>query len=568
MCATVRPYSAATGLPKKTKSLCPECGKTLEATVYEKDGKVFMDKECPEHGKFSDIYWSDAKKYLQAEKYAKDGTGLFNPMDETLNGENVNIVINGEKINMLSPTALANIDLTNRCNMQCPICFASANQAGYVYEPDFETICKMLDTLRNEKPIPCTAVQFSGGEPTVYPQLIEVIRAAKERKFAQVQIATNGIVFAKHYDKLKECAEAGLNTIYLQFDGLDDKIMMRSRGRPMVKVKMDVINNCLKLKEETGHSPSIVLVVTTVRGMNDQAIGDILKFAIKYRKVIRGVNFQPVAFTGRMTREEVAEGRITLTDVAKAVNEQTGYTNMDDWYPVPTVSGISNYASIILGENKITFPTHPHCGLATYLFIDENDNVYPMPEFIDVDKFVAGLEEIAAKAEKATFKKLTALKVRKLLLSCAKEENMPPGMTKNNLISALISIMSKKSKESLAKFSWGMLYVGAMHFQDSFDYDFERVRRCSIHYVTPDCKVIPFCAYNSGIEMRVETEKKFSMPIEEWKQKHKEEAKQLAQALIVPKDVPVMQVDSKGETLSSEEMAEDLDATAAAEKKE
>ena len=177
MCATVKPYSAATGLPKKTKSICPECGKILEATIFEKDGKVFMEKECPEHGKFCDVYWSDAAKYLEAEKYAKDGTGLKNSMDENLkDGENVNVVIDGEKVEMLSPTALANIDLTNRCNMNCPICFANANDAGYVYEPDFDTVCKMLDALRGEQPIKCTAVQFSGGEPTVYPRLVDVIK--------------------------------------------------------------------------------------------------------------------------------------------------------------------------------------------------------------------------------------------------------------------------------------------------------------------------------------------------------------------------------------------------------
>ncbi len=537
MSATVKPYSAAVGLPKKTQSICPECGKLLEANVFEKYGKVYMEKDCPEHGHFCDLYWSDAKKYLQAEKYAKDGTGLRNPMDKSLkDGENVHIVIDGERIDMMSPTALANIDLTNRCNMKCPICFANANDAGYVYEPDFETVCKMLDALRSEEPIKCTAVQFSGGEPTVYPRLVDVIKAAKERGFAQVQIATNGIEFCNHYDKLKACAQAGLNTIYLQFDGLNDDIYRRSRGRWMMKVKEGVIANCMKLREETGHSPSIVLVVTTVRGLNDDEIGDILKFAIKHREVVRGVNYQPVAFTGRVTHEEVDKGRITLTDVAKAINDETGFTTMDDWYPVPTVAGISNYASIILGQNKITFPTHPHCGLATYLFIDDKDNVMPMPRMIDVDRFVKGMDEISHKAETAAFKKLTVLKVRKLLLNCINEAGLPEGMTKNDLINALVSIMSKKSKAALAKFSWGAMYVGAMHFQDSYNYDVERVRRCSIHYVTPDCKIIPFCAYNSGIEMRVETEKKFSVPLAEWKEKHKEEAKQLAEALIVPKD--------------------------------
>lgn len=218
---------------------------------------------------------------------------------------------------------------------------------------------------------------------------------------------------------------------------------------------------------------------------------------------------------------------------------------MSDWYGVPTVAGISNYASIILGHDKITFPTHPHCGLATYLFIDDEDNVYPMPQFIDVKRFVKGLDEIAAKAERATFKKLTALKVKKLLEECMMEDKMPPGMTRKTLISALLSIMSKKSKSSLAKFSWGMMYVGAMHFQDSYNYDFERVKRCSIHYVTPDCRIIPFCAYNSGMEARKEIEAKFSVPLAEWKEKNKAAAAELENALIVPKDEPVLNLSEK-----------------------
>ena len=150
------------GLPKDTKSLCPECKKVVPATIYESDGKVLMDKICPEHGKVTDIYWSDVELYLKAEKFAYDTTGVSNALiqDATSCPENCGLC------NLhTSHTVLANLDLTNRCNMNCPICFANANQAGYVYEPTFEEVVKMLETLRAEKPVPCTAIQFSGGEP-------------------------------------------------------------------------------------------------------------------------------------------------------------------------------------------------------------------------------------------------------------------------------------------------------------------------------------------------------------------------------------------------------------------
>ncbi len=539
MTTTSRDYSSATGLPKKTKSLCPECGKVLDAELFAKDGKVYMAKECPEHGKFSDVYWSDADYYLKAEKFAHDGIGLRNPCDKTLKeGDDnaVHIVIDGNRIDMLSATALANIDLTNRCNMNCPICFANANQQGYVYEPSFEQVHDMLVTLRSEEPIKCTAVQFAGGEPTVYDRFVDVLADAKSLNFAQIQVATNGIKFAQDYEFLKASKLAGLNTIYLQFDTLRDETYMRSRGRKMLDVKMKVLENCRKLNEEGLHSPSIVLVPVIVTGMNDDEVGDIIKFAFDNADIIRGVNFQPVAFTGRVTQEEVSTGRFTLTDLIRCVDEQTGYATKDDWYPVPVVAPISKFASAFLGENKVTFTTHPHCGIATYIFQDEKGNAVPFPRFVDIERFSSELDKIADKVDQAKFKKLYAIKLIKLLNSCVDESKMPEGLTKKKFVEMISSVMGHKSKEALASFSWKMMLIAGMHFQDSYNYDIERVRRCCIHYVTPDCRVIPFCAYNSGPEFRRAVEDQFSVPLEEWKKSHQKQAKELEEALIVPKD--------------------------------
>ncbi len=538
MTITATEYAIKKGLPKKTQSICPECGKILEATIFEKDGKVYMDKSCPEHGNFCDVYWSDAEMYLRAEKYAYDGVGLHNAMDRTINDndDTVHIVIDGQRIDMLSCSAIANVDLTNRCNMNCPICFANANDQGYVLEPSFEEVHEMLVALRSEKPIKCTAVQFAGGEPTVHPRFVDIVRDAKQLGFAQVQVATNGIDFAKRYEFLKASKEAGLNTIYLSFDGVSDDVYVRARGRKMFNVKLQVLENCRRLIKDGLKSPSIVLVPTVVMGMNDHQIGDIIKFAFENSDVIRGVNFQPVAFTGRVTQEEVSEGRFTLPDLVNRVNEQTGFATKDDWYPVPVVAPISKFASIILGQNKVTFTTHPHCGIATYLFQDDKGNVVPFPRFVDVARFSAGLNEIADKAENARFKKLYVAKLIKLLNSCVDESKMPEGLTKKKFVMLIKDVMSDKSKDTLAAFSWKMMLVAGMHFQDSYNYDVERVRRCGVHYITPDLQIIPFCAYNSGPEFRKEVESRLAVPLAEWREKHKEEAKKLAEALIIPED--------------------------------
>jgi uncharacterized radical SAM superfamily Fe-S cluster-containing enzyme len=516
---TARDYSVPKGLPKKTTSICPECKNLIEATLSEKDGKVCIDKVCPEHGSFSDIYWSDSELFLKAEKFAYDGVGLKNPMDKLSEGKQVNVTIGGKPFQMLTCTALANIDLTNRCNMRCPICFANANQAGYVYEPDFDTVVDMLTMLRKEEPIKCTAVQFSGGEPTIYPRFVDVIRKAKELGFAQAQVATNGIEFAKNFELLKASQEAGLNTIYLSFDGVTDDIYLQARDRKMFDIKLKVLENLRKLEKP----PSVVLVPTIVRGVNDHQIGDIIKFAMENSDLIRAVNFQPVAFTGRITREELSKGRFTLPDLIKAEIAQTGYTTKDDWYPVPVVAPISKLASILLGENKVTFTTHPHCGIATYLFQDDKGKVIPMTRFIDAAKLSKGANTIAEEARTAKFKKFKVFKLLRLVDECIIEENLPEGMTKKKFKKFMKAIMSDKSKETLAEFSWKMMMLGGMHFQDNYNYDVERVRRCGVHYATPDLKVIPFCAYNGGPEYRAEIEKKFSVPLEEWKKRHGDE---------------------------------------------
>jgi hypothetical protein len=216
--------------------------------------------------------------------------------------------------------------------------------------------------------------------------------------------------------------------------------------------------------------------------------------------------------------------------------EQTGYTDPEDWFPVPVVSPISNFASELLGERKVTFTAHPHCGLATYLFQGEDGAITPLPKFIDVLAFSDGLEKISIKMSESRFKKTKALKVVKLLNKCVNEDNMPPGLTKKKFVGVLSGIMRNKSKQTLADFSWRMMYIGGMHFQDSFNYDVARTERCAIHYITPGLKVIPFCAYNGGPEYREKVEAEFSIPLAEWKVKNKEEAKALEEAMIVPDD--------------------------------
>ena len=251
-----------------------------------------------------------------------------------------------------SHTALAIIDVTNRCNLTCPVCFANAAAAGYVYEPTKEQITGMLENLRANKPVPATALQFSGGEPTIRKDLFDFVRKAKELGFSHVEINTNGLRISQSVDYCRQLKEAGVSTIYLQFDGLTPDVYKFIRGVDLLDIKMKAIENLRQAGID-----SIVLVVTLVKGVNDNQLGDIINFAAKNFDVVRCINVQPVSLCGRLPQEEREKMRITIPDFMKAVEEQTnGAIKVSDFYPVPTV--VSSFKSGRCTKRQAIFRVH------------------------------------------------------------------------------------------------------------------------------------------------------------------------------------------------------------------
>jgi uncharacterized radical SAM superfamily Fe-S cluster-containing enzyme len=502
------------GLPRRTGSLCPECLKIVPATLYIDDGALMMKKACKEHGDFTEVCWSDAEMYLKAENWAFDGVGIANP-------QIVDAKVCPYECGLCnlhySNTALCNIDLTNRCNLKCPICFANANAAGYVFEPTYEQIVYEFAVLRAQRPIPVNAIQFAGGEPTIYPKFVEVVRAASEMGFAQIQVATNGIRFATEDGFLESAVEAGLHTLYLQFDGLREENYIKARGRPLMDIKLRVIE---RVRAMGPNRPSVVLVPTMVNSFNDDQVGEILNFAIRNSDVIKGVNYQPVSLTGRIPDEDRRKLRYTLSDLAYDLEEQTGYLARDDWYPVPFVAPISELVSVLTGSAKTAFTSHPACGLASYLFLEKGKEPVPITRFVDVEGLMEDMWILARETKEKRIKFTSKIKALSLLKKHFKDDEAPDGMGLSKMLKVLNNMFTKGDKKGVSQFSWSTMYVGGMHFQDNYNYDIERVKRCVIHYATPDGKVIPFCAYNTGPNFREEVEKKFAVTIEDWRKRN------------------------------------------------
>ncbi len=499
----------AKGLPKVTQSLCPECTALVEALIFEENDKVMMEKTCAEHGYFKDTVFSDARLYLKLEQFHfGDNQGVSNPAipEATRCPEQCGLCSMHT-----SHTVLANLDLTNRCNLTCPVCFANANAAGYVYEPDFEQVRKMLQALRDEAPVAGRIVQFSGGEPTIHPRFHDVCALARDMGFSHVQAATNGILLAEE-GFARKAKENGLTTIYLQFDGISDDVYLRTRGKPLLEQKLKCVENCRKF------GIKICLVPTIVRGVNDQQVGDIVHFALQNVDTVSAISFQPVTFTGRINRRDLERKRYTMADLVHAVEEQTGLTDAyHDWFPLACVAPFSRLIAAFRGEEIPTLSCHPHCSLGTYLFVRQSTGqTVPVTRFMDIGGMMQDMDELSRKTSAARIKVFNKVKAWNVLRRNFRADKAPPDLTFSRFLNTLQGFTDKRlGREGMdGKFSYRTLLIAGMHFMDSYNYDVERVKRCVIHYAAPNGLIYPFCAYNSGPCFREKIEKKYSVPIE------------------------------------------------------
>ncbi|NJD78286.1 MAG: radical SAM protein [Candidatus Methanoperedens sp.] len=488
---------------RTTKSLCPECLAVIDASILEEDGKMMIEKTCSKHGSFKDIYWSNADQFTRFEHYWHDGTGVTNP----------NVSIDGDCPSScgLCPshkttTILANIDVTNRCNQSCPVCFANASSSGYLYEPSLSQISAMMHMLRTQKPVPCPAIQFAGGEPTMREDISEIIKMAKSFKFTQIQMATNGIKLGKNPELCKELLEAGLGTVYLQFDGVTGEPYRIFRGCNTLPIKLKAIENC-----RAAGIRSVTLVPTLAKGVNDHQVGDIIRFATNNVDIVKGINFQPISFAGRINKEERLKKRMTIPYLFKLIEEQThGELTAKDFYPVPFIVPISHFITAEKGFPNVEFTVHPHCGTGTYIYV-ENGKIIPITRFIDVEGLLEHIDELALSDDKWLGKSLNKIKrISSLISSLPKYIDLEKAPKSVDVKKLFIDVLGG-TEEAIREFHHHTLFIGAMHFMDLYNMDLERIKRCGVHYATPDGRLIPFCTYNTI--HRVAVEKKFAMPL-------------------------------------------------------
>ena len=522
------------GFPRQTDSLCPDCVKEtrqaildgrkdwrdlmhekvgeIKAKIIERDGQIWMVKDCPQHGHFEDLMAVDAKflKWIESQFPGRD---IPAHNDEDLHKHGSSSVRYGRG-------SVLTVDLTNRCNMMCDPCFMDANQVGYVHELTWDEIKEILDNALKVKPRRQMSVQFSGGEPTLSPHFIKAIAYAKKLGYNSVQAATNGIEFAKSKEFCRKAFEAGLRYAYLQFDGVGNDANSHRQVGNLFDVKLRAIENM----HEAGIE--IVPVVTIVNGVNNDQVGAVVKLAMENPKKISFVSFQPVSFTGRdedITPERRLKQRYTLSNLAKDVSQQVGKIEpCRDWFPISTVSTFADFADLIHGPQAqwgtLSCGCHPNCGVGTALMVNRETKEWePVPRFLNVPGLIADLRKITDAARNRHFSVfLMALAVLKnynplkappslKLKDIYKEFDMTLGISGASRAKKLYgSVGADRTYQDVAKRRsnrWNLLFVAGMWFQDLFNYDFRRTEMCIIPYATQHGE-ISFCAYNTGVGWR------------------------------------------------------------------
>lgn len=438
-----------------TESVCPVCLRRIAAERVAEGDDVFLVKRCPEHGEFRTVVWRGLTSYHRwLERGSRAATP---PVAETAVRQGCPYDC-GLCPEHRQHSCCVLLEVTQRCNLRCPVCFASAGSEGC--DPSLDAIDAWVECLRAHGS--AVNIQLSGGEPTVRDDLPAIVERIRTRGFGFVQVNTNGIRLAKEAGYARRLADAGLDCAFLQFDGVSDATYQRIRGARLLEIKRQAIRNCA----EAGLA--VVLVPTLVPGVNVGEIGAIVDFALARVPAVRAVHFQPISYFGRYPVAPGDAQRITLPEVMAEIERQTaGRIRVDDFGPGTSEHALCSF----VGKFEIDRAGRLRSAQRTGGCCDAAPESKP-----------------ACGCGKPSDDDAPASR-RVVAMRWAANARQPKVATSLNGgdVSSFDAFLAARGQT----FS-----ISGMAFQDAWTLDLERLRECFIHVVSADRRVIPFCAYN------------------------------------------------------------------------
>jgi uncharacterized radical SAM superfamily Fe-S cluster-containing enzyme len=437
----------------QTMSLCETCLQLVHAKVLIEGDDVFYLKRCPQHGTQKTLVSTDAAYFRSCKDFIKPGDLPLRYQSRTEHGcpYDCGLCPDHEQ-----HSCLALVEITDACNLACPVCFADSSPRRNRYRSLAE-VDAMLETLVASEGQP-DLVQISGGEPTIHPQIIDILRLAKSKPIRHLMLNTNGVRIATDKAFVAELAELKRGfEVYLQFDSLRRDALENLRGADLRHVRAQALANL----EAAGISTTLVCVMK--KGLNDGEVGAIIRHALGY-KCVRGITFQPVQDAGRNLNFDKNRDRLLLTDIRRAVAEQAGEVfAADDIIPLPC-----NPDSIAIGYG-----------------LRSGDRVTP------ITRLIPKADLLAAAPNTMSFERYPELKNRVFdLLSLASS-----GERTKTVLGDLLCCLPQV--EVPAELGYDKVFrVVIVQFLDKYNFCVATVKRSCIHFVTPQGKIIPFDTYN------------------------------------------------------------------------
>ena len=446
-------------------SLCPVCFQSLLAHKTIKHGDVYIEKACAEHGYFESLVWHGAKHYIDFGKNAEHAPrNLEAPAVDALCPGSCGLCNEHE-----GDACIAVIEITQRCDLACPVCFASAGQPGTgqtaCEDVSFELVCHMIDAAVARPVVP--AVQLSGGEPSLHPDILRIVAYAKSAGVTNLMLNTNGLRLAQSAEFASTLKDAGLDVVYLQFDSTDDACIEQLRGRALLAEKKQAIANCAQ------SGLAVVLVPTLVEGINADQVESLIDFASANMPTVKGVHFQPATFFGRFDVEmNDPQKRVTLSDVIFQI---------EDYLHV----GHDVMKSPILPRKKFD----AHCSFsATFLKADDGTLVP-----------VGGQGETEACCADAGIDPFAKETVD--YLGTHWRADVLSDVAASSGSSCCVDGFANESTSEAADDSLGQhlldrtLTLSGMHFQDAETFDINRVKGCCVFVIDQQGRSVPLCVY-------------------------------------------------------------------------
>ena len=435
-----------------TNSLCSKCLNKVEAKIIFEDDNVYLVKHCPTHGREQVLIADDIEYYKQSQAFIKPGDMplRFNTPIKHGCPYDCGLCPDHEQ-----HSCLTLVELTDRCNLTCPICYASSGSEHQQHR-SLELIDQMLDAIVANEGEP-QIVQLSGGEPTIHPEFFQVMDLVKTKPIKHLMINTNGIRIAKDREFCDRLSQymPGIE-VYLQFDSFEAAALKELRGVDLRAIREQAIAHLNEFNIST------TLVVTLKKGLNDHEIGKIVDYALQ-QKCVRGVTFQPIQVAGRLEGFDPKRDRYTLTEVRRSILEQCSHFKPQDILPVPCHPDSLAMAYALKVKGQVI----PLTGL-----FDSQSYVDMMPNSVLYEQNSELKDRIFDLFSTSHSPQSSAASLKQLLC-CLPMLPAPEGISYENIFRILI-----------------------VQFLDPFNFDVRSVKRSCIHIVHPDGRIIPFDTYN------------------------------------------------------------------------